>query len=147
MTRTITQFFDDFTIAFTSLSFCCYVRILGTVTCLPATHVTHNLTPTQLQHYQRKHYFGWNLYKLSCFSSEVVLLTIVHILVHLPPIPRLQHKIWQYIGFLPHVTFFQTSSSILCATRWASLWKSFIQRNESGFTQPLVFFWYHWFNV
>jgi hypothetical protein len=137
----------DFTLAFTSLSFCCYVNMFVTVT---LTFLPHSriLTPSQLQHYQRKHSVsGGKLYQFSCFISEVVLLTIVHIVAHLQPSSRLQHKTWQYINFLPHETFSQTSSSSLCTTHRVSLWKEFLQQNGSGFSQLLMLSWYHWLKV
>jgi len=145
MTRTMILFWDDFTHAFTSLLFRFYVHMFGTVTCLPHSRI---LTPPQLQHYLRKHSVsGGRWYQFSCFSSEVVLLTIVHSVDHLQPSPPLQHKIWQYISFLPHGTFSQTSSSIPCATYRVSHWKHFWQQNESGFLQSLVQSWYHWVEV
>jgi len=65
--------------------------MFGAVTCLPLSRI---LTPSQLQHYQRKHSVsGGRLYQFSCFSSKVVLLTIVHSVDHLQLSPRLQQKI------------------------------------------------------
>lgn len=118
--------------------------MFGTVTILPHSRI---LTPLQLQHYQRKHSVSCGrLYQFSCFSSEVVLLTIVHSVDHLQPSLRLQQKIW-HIRFLPHETFSQTTSSILCTNYRVSLLKRFWQQNESGFLQSLVLSWYHWLKV